>query len=135
MLLSARPLRDVANVNTFRPADRWQMMEGDAPSLYFQLVDKSVDLPVEGFNPPYRRYMPAAGATLQVTLESLNSAKQIVRFATQPFAQDPSIWRLNLLSTDPIRGTVSMRLKLTEGVVITNGYLQPAIEVGPAGCM
>ena len=135
MLLSARPLRDVASVNNFRPADRWQMMEGDAPSLYLQLIDKSVDLPVENFNPPYRRYMPVAGATLQVTVMSNDMAKEIVRFATQPFPLDPSIWRLNLLSTDPVRGTVSMKLKLTEGGMVTYGQMQPALDVNPAGCM
>lgn len=111
------------------------MMEGDAPTLYLQLLDKSVDLPIEGFSPPYRRYMPAAGATLQITITSNDMAKEITRFAAQPFSSDPSIWRLNLLSTDPVRGTASIKLKLTENGVVTYGQLQPALDVNPTGCM
>lgn len=133
MLLSARPLRDVADVNHFRVADEWQMSEGDASPLFLQLIDKSTDLAEEGFKPPFRRYAPQVGATLQITFESLNVCKNIVRYATQPFVQDLSIWKITLLPTDPIRGTVTMRMKLTEGSTVTYGTLQPAIAADNGG--
>lgn len=129
MLLSARPLRDVADVNHFRVADEWQMTEGDSMPLYFQLVDKSLDIAEEGFKPPFRRYAPAPGATVQITFESIDMAKQIIRYAVQPFTQDPSIWKIILLPTDPLRGTVQMRIKLTEGSVVSYGLVQPALAI------
>lgn len=129
MLLSVRPLKDVGGVNVFRPAERFYLTVGDAPYLYFQLIDKSLDLAEEGFKPPYRRYAPAVSATLQVTLESIDTDKVLVRYATQPYTQDPSIWRLALLSSDILRGTVVMKVKLVEGAATVYGVLQPALEV------
>ena len=131
MLLSARLLQDVNSVNSFRPAQAAILTEGDACSVYFQLVDMSVDRAIEGFNPPGRRYVPAASATLMVTVDSLNLAKQLVRAATQPFAQDPSIWLLSIMATDKVRGSAPLKLTLTEVVSnvtrITTGQLQNAI--------
>lgn len=121
MLLSCRFLNKVADVNTFSYTNQLNFTQGDTTIVYLQLVDASVDLSTEGFNPPYRRYMPAAGATLQVTLDHINMAKKIVRFASQPFPLDPSIWSFPILSTDNLMGTVSLLLKLTEGGVVTYG--------------
>ena len=131
--LGARILRDVANVNVFRVAERGAFTEGDTVNVYFQLMDQSVDLPTEGFNPPYRRFVPAAGATLSVVLESLDMDKKVTRSCTQPFSQDPSIWMLSVLNTDKIRGTVTMSLVLTQSGVATRGRLQPALDVLPLG--
>lgn len=133
MQLGARILRDVANVNTFRVAERAAFTEGDTINVYLQLIDKALDLPSEGYVPPYRRYVPAAGATLSVVLESLDMAKKVTRTCTQPFAQDPSIWMLSILNTDKVRGTVTMTLVLTESGRVTRGTLQPALDVHNQG--
>ena len=134
MSLSARPLKDVCSVNRYRTTDVWQMSVGDTAPLYLQLIDTTLDTSDEGFKPAYRRHAAAVGATLQITFESLDSARTIVRMATLPYPnQDSSIWRITLLPTDKIRGTVQMRLKLVEGSQTLYGTLQPAIAAADSG--
>jgi len=126
MLLSARMMTDVGDVNTFRYVDSVEFTEGDAPAVYFQLIDRSKD---KDYRPQGRRFCPAAAATLQVVIKLVDSAKTITRFASQPFAEDPSIWMLQLQSTDAIKGTVSFLLTLTEGAATTRGRLDAALSV------
>jgi hypothetical protein len=114
MLLSCRFLNDVAGVNTFQYASQVEVAAGDGQTVYFQLIDASLDRPDQGFSPSGRRYMPASSSTLLVTLANVDDAKKLVRTATQPFPQDPSIWSIPLLSTDPLKGTVFMQAVLTE---------------------
>lgn len=130
MQLGLRPLRDVGGVNNFRPGDSWQVEEGDAVSLFMQLVDESLDRGIEGYTPSGRRYMPAAGATLQITFANLDDARVVVRSAVQPFPLDPSIWRVDILTTDKISGSPTLRIKLTEGGVVTNGSARGMLLVG-----
>lgn len=129
MLLSARILESVSGVNSFDYVDQGRFTEGDTPTIYLQLIDAAKDRPQDGFVPAGRRYMPIGGATLQVTFVNLDASKQVVRFATQPFPQDPSIWAVTLLATDAIRGTVSLRLLLSESGKLTKGSLQAALAV------
>ena len=135
MLLSARFLNDVANVNSFEHADVAEFTEGDAASVYFQLIDSSLDKAVDGYVPAGRRYVPATGSTLQVTVESLDDSKEIVRFATQPFAQDGSIWKLDFLVSDKIRGTANLRLKLTESGVVKSGLVKSGLRISSLTCL
>lgn len=130
MVLSARFL-DLANVNAWRPLTQGQMVQGDPVTLYLQLMDVGVLLPSEGFNPSGRRYCPPAGSTLQVTLVNIDSNKQVARMASQPFATlDASIWGLTMMSTDPIEGTVSLLLTLTEpGPVVKHGSAAAALLI------
>lgn len=123
MMLSCRLLKNVDGVNSFDAATEVTFTEGDAASVYLQLVDEDTKL---------GRYMPAVGATLEVTLDNLDSAKRVVRAATQPFAQDPSIWKVDVLPTDKVAGTVTLRLKLTEGLKVTRGSKKAALLVRPA---
>jgi hypothetical protein len=139
MLLSARPLDNVANVNIFTYVDVLRFTEGDVPTLYIQLVDLSQDRLGEGFKPTGRRYIPAitgtdpdfVAPTLEITISSIDDAKKIIRFATQPYSQDGSIWALTLFDTDKLRGTADMLLKLTEGTKVTRGVLRQALAVEP----
>lgn len=125
MLLSVRMLNGVGNVNTFEYVSAVEFTEGDGPLIYFQLIDSSLD---KGMRPAGRRYAPAAGATLQCVVHSIDDAKKVTRFASQPFANDPSIWALQLQSTDVIRGTCSMQLVLTEGAVVRRGSASAVIN-------
>lgn len=123
MLLSIRMLNGVGSVNNFEYVSSVEFTEGDAPTIYFQLVDMSVD---KLLRPAGRRYMPASGATLQCVIKNIENFDpthdhSITRYATQPYAADPSIWQLVLMPTDRIRGTCSISLLLTEGMVITRG--------------
>lgn len=116
MKLQVLPLIDVQGVNDFVYASQIEMTQGDATDVYFQLVDGEKNLSQHGYNPPGLRYLPQAGATLQVTFINIDDASKVVRFATQPYAQDQSIWKISLLSTDPIAGTVNLKFVLTETI-------------------
>lgn len=135
MLLSARILNDVGNVNSFDIADVAEFTAGDPASVYFQLIDSSLDKSIDGFVPPGRRYMPAVGATLQVVVESLDDAKTITRFAIQPYSQDGSIWRLDFSASDTISGTANLRLRLTEGAVVRTGLVKNALRISSDSCL
>lgn len=131
MLLSARMINDVSGVNAFTPVSVLEFTEGDAPTIYFQLVDLSKDKSEQGFNPPGRRYIPASGATLQCAIVHPDDTKKLTRFATQPFVQDGSIWALTLTTTDFVRGSVDLLLTLTEGPKVTRGAIRSSIVAYP----
>jgi hypothetical protein len=103
--------------------------EGDALTIFFVIVDLSLDKADQGFSPAGRRYVPAAGATLSVTIENIDDNKKVVRTATQPFSQDGSIWSLPILATDSIRGSPQMRLTLTEGAKVTRGIVKNILKI------
>lgn len=129
MLLSARMLNDVNSVNSWENADSIQFTKGDVVDIYFVTIDASLDTASENFLPPGRRYVPAAGATLQVVIESIDDAKKITRYASQPFANDLSIWKVSILSSDIIEGTANLRLTLTETSKVTRGLLRNALRI------
>jgi hypothetical protein len=129
MLLSARMLKDVASVNSFESDTQLSWMEGDSVTIYFQLIDLTLDKVDQGFMPAGRRYVPASGATLSVVLENINDAKTLTRFASQPFVNDGSIWSVTILSTDLVRGTPQMRLTLTEGAKVTRGLVKNVLKI------
>lgn len=133
MLLSARVLNDVASVNSFEYASNVAWMEGDATTLYFQLIDASLDTDMAGFNPSGRRYMPATGATLSVQLQNIDDAKVVNRTATQPFAGDASIWSIQILATDALHGMPQMLLTLVEpdglSTKTTRGLVKNGIKI------
>lgn len=114
MLLSVRFLTDVANVNSFEYTPQLEMAAGDGQTMYFQLIDASVDRSEQGFSPAGRRYMPPAGSSLAVTFVNINDAKQFARVAVNPFPGDSSIFSVPVLSTDPVSGTINLNMILTE---------------------
>jgi len=131
MKLSCRILTDVGSVNTFRYASAAQFSAGDQQTVYLQLVDVSLDRSDEGYVPAGRRFVPAAGATMQVVLNSLDQSKKVVRAATQPYVGDASIWRFNVLATDAIRGTIDLTVVLNEAGKVTRGTLTAGVLVAP----
>lgn len=70
MQLSALMLSDVSGINQWRYVDIFEYTQGDHPRVYFMLIDATKYKATEGFNPNGQRYMPAAGAQLQVVLKS-----------------------------------------------------------------
>lgn len=137
MLLSARALNDVASVNSFEVADSVSWSTGDSVSLYFQLIDSSVDSGMQGFYPAGRRYMPPLTSTLSVQIQNLDTTKQITRLATQPFPEDASIWMVTILPTDAIYGSPQMLLTLTEPSKTIRGLVKSMLKIHPTtntGC-
>lgn len=135
MLLSARMLYNVSSVNQFSWTDVVEFTQGDSYDIYFQLIDANLDKPVYGFKPAGRRYMPAVGATLTVRLDNIDDAVAISRPAVQPFAQDPSIWKVSVLATDKIVGTCALVLTLNESGKVTSGRVQAAVLIDSTGTL
>jgi hypothetical protein len=129
-------LSSVGSVNDFEYVDEIEFTEGDAVRVYFQLIDAAKDKPLQQFKPAGRRYVPADGATLKVTLANIDDAKGVTeRVAVQPYPGDASIWYVDVAATDAVRGTVDMVLKLTEGVKVTRGKLPAALNVSNQGTL
>lgn len=117
MKFSIQPLRDVSNVNDFRYATELECTVGDPTDLYFQLVDQDKLVSPRGYTNAGLRYVPPALSTLQITFKNIDDSKVVTRFASQPYStQDPSIWKVSILATDPISGTVNCKFVLTEPV-------------------
>jgi hypothetical protein len=136
MILSARFLNDVNNINSFQTVEVGQFTEGDSASVFFQLIDSTLDLANKGFNPPGRRFIPATGATLQVIVDSIDDSKKITRSATNPFPDDRSIWKLDFLASDKISGTANFQLVLTEGSAVRRGVVKSGMRIASAtGCI
>lgn len=133
MLLSARILTDVNGVNSFQYANQAEWTAGDTVTVYFQLVDLTKDRAEQGYVPAGRRYVPAAGATLQVTIANIDDAKQVKRTAAVAYSTDASIWSVPVLSTDLIQGTCDLSLTLTESGRVTTGRATAVIAINPAG--
>jgi hypothetical protein len=128
MLLGARFLDGSGTVNDIDYLDRFEINQGDAATFYLQLVDVSKN---KNGKPAGMRYVPATGATLQVKLLNLNSAKTYTKTATQPFPGDLSTWSFSVLATDDIRGTVNVQIILTEGSVVRKALVKSAFQVYP----
>jgi len=126
-MLAFRPLDLVSDVNHFRYTTEIRIASGDAGYFYFQLYDPTLNREVNGFIPGGLRYMPAAGTTVVATVLNLDSTKQFSRSMTQPYALDPSIWRLQYLATDPIEGTVALKFVVSESGKSSTIFLQSAI--------
>lgn len=117
MLLSARMLNNLSDINHFDVVQTFEVTQGDAPDIYFVLIDASVE---KLRDPAGRRHVAVAGATLQVVIQDIDSSITVTKFASQPFPQDLSIWKV---SFDPVTdgpsiaglmGTYALKLKLTE---------------------
>lgn len=132
MLLRARMLNAVASVNAFEVVQQVQFTQGDTIDVYFQLIDATLD-PAPRYIPAGRRYMPAVGALLTVRLDNIDDNIQVTRSATQPFAQDPSIWKVTVVGTDAIVGTCALVLTLTESGKVTRGRTEAAVEICAQG--
>ena len=127
MKLSARPLIDVQNVNDYIPSTQVEYTVGDAHTFYFQLIDLEKNLAAHGWNPPGMRYVPEEGASVAVTFTNIDDSRQFSRFAIQPFPGDPSIWAIPVLSTDPLGGTISVKVVVTESGLTRTFTLQGAL--------
>ena len=133
MRLSARPLLNYANVNSFSYGNQWIVRAGDPNTLYFQVVDLDqgpasvigAPNPVFGFQSTPTlsgnvglRYMVGVGSSNQpagiaVTFPSIDDTQEITANAIQD-PDDKSIWKVVLgQNQKPNSGIV--RFAVTEG--------------------
>jgi hypothetical protein len=117
MLLSARILNNVVDVNTFEVCMTLELTQGDAPTIYFALIDASVN---KHKDPHGQRYVAPSDATLKVVLQDINTAVTLTKYATRPFPGDQSIWSISFnpvtdaTSMASLLGTYALKLTLTE---------------------
>lgn len=135
MILSARILASVGSVNDFCYTQQIKFVEGDQLDVYIQLIDAAKMDVADQWKPSGMRFMPAAGATLSVTIDNIDDAKKIARPATQPFPLDPSIWKFTIMASDGIKGTQNLKLALTQGGVVTRGLVKSVLRVSSADCV
>jgi hypothetical protein len=117
MRLSAKMLKNVSSVNHFQYEDQAYLVEGQTNEIYFQLVDLdklTYGKDSEALPDHPLRYMPASGATLEASFDSLYDEEKFTKSATQPFTQDPSIWKIEL-TEEELPKTGNFSFVLTEG--------------------
>lgn len=134
MLLSARLLSDVQNVNSFEYVDVLRWTQGDRPDIYIQLVDLNRGQP--NHYPKGMRYATRGegelAPVLVVTVKDVLSSFNLQ--GVQPFPQDLSIWRLpygEMTSTfvDTLVGTYGLKLKLIDDGETIYGFVPQAISI------
>ena len=127
--ITIRLLDDVQNVNSMEIATEVSGTAGEMMTVYIQLVNTTRQ--TCDTDSPVVRYMPAVGATLNVTFDNIDAAKRVTKVASQPFANDGSVWQVDLTAQDTakVRGTVSLVFTLTEGARAITGRLLAAILV------
>lgn len=120
MRLSCKFLKNVADVNNFQYTDQWDIAEGSAQELYFQVIDK---------NKEDLRYMSQANVfSVDVTFLDIDTDEEIVITATKPFADDKSIFKVDL-TVDQIPNSGAVKFALTEDGTTKTFKVDQAIVV------
>jgi hypothetical protein len=131
MRLSAKMLKNALSVNYYQYEDQVNIIEGQDNEFYFQLVN--LDLMTYGKDsealPDHPlRYMPASGATVTASFDSLFDENKFEKSATQPFPQDPSIWKITF-AADELPRTGNFSITLNENGSIKKSSIRHAISV------
>lgn len=120
MLISARPLKNFQNINSYLQATEWTVRKDEPKRIYLQLVDLEQD----GL-----RYLSQATAySLSVTFPALNPLNAITKAATQASALDRSIWYVDL-SANENPSTGSVKVSITEDGVTKSFSMMSALTV------
>lgn len=144
MRLSARILKNVANVNQWEYANQAHIQEGQINVFYFQLVDldkiPEIDQSLALPNFPLRLMPQGTTIGVKVTFpvldleESSTDDDEFTKTAVQAFTDDKSIWKVTLASNE-LPGTGSFKVKLTiDGVdqffLVNNSITVNLLEAG-----
>lgn len=130
MKLGARMLDPNSTLNNLKYMNQLSVSPGSTMTVMFQLVDLNTIQEANRFG---NRYMPDDGAGLTVNITSVVDANSLEKTASQPFADDKSIWQFTLsaLETSDLSGT-NMKLTLTEGLDISIGIAKQVLIAEPA---
>lgn len=128
MQLSTVFLQRVVNVNSWATQTQWSATEGNVNTLYFQIVD----LEEGGI-----RYLTQATAySVSAIFPSICDDMQYTIVATQPFADDKSIWKV-ILTNLQVPHSGNVQFSITEDTVTTYWFALNGIRVNsknPGGC-
>jgi hypothetical protein len=104
--LSAKPILNYQNVNSFKYGNQWSVSAGDSDTLYYQLVD----LDQCGLRYIAGECTNGVPAAMRVTFPSCDNAQAFTLVASQ-VACDGSIWSITIPSTStPHSGNVIFQL-------------------------
>ena len=120
MKLSAKFLKNVENVNSFQYVSQWDISEGSAQTLHFQIIDKQKE---------DIRYMPQdAPITVKVFFLSIDDDQIIEKTAVQSFVDDKSIWKIELLASE-VPNSGAVKFSIDENGVEVKFKVEQAIVV------
>lgn len=139
MRLSAKPLKNVANINSWKYSNQWFVAEGQPNSLYLQVVDLENDISLKQANGafpdmPIRYISSATVLSVEVQFDSVDDAEILTIAATQPFLNDKSIWKVDLSSTQiPSNGNVKVTITedgINRSFIMMNIVSVDSLEIG-----
>ena len=121
--LSAKPIVNFQNINSFKYANQWVIQAGNSSTLYFQLVD------LDQCN---LRYLAGIGTQNQPTavrvfFPSIDCSQALSLLAVQN-PDDNSIWSVSIPATNTPQ-TGAVKFMLFEGNAQTNFQVQQALVV------
>lgn len=120
MRFSVKFLKNVANVNNFDFTDQWIISEGSKQELYFQLINKDKD--------NLRYITQAMTFMVDVIFLDIELNDKIRVFATKPFADDKSIFKITL-SENQVPNSGAVEFVLVENGISTKFKVDQAIVV------
>lgn len=145
MRLSAKPIINFANINDYTLGNQWNIRAGEPNTLYFQILD--IDKAINGNNQGFGifsgitpvgttaglRYLLGIGSSNQpygimVTFPSIDDAAVIQATAVQADANDSSIWKVSL-SSSQIPNSGSVQFALQEGTTIRRFSVMSMLDV------
>jgi len=135
MRIGVQLLNTGASENSFQVKSFITIHQGETTDLFIRFIDEDQDK---------LRYVPASGATTLIEIArfpdvfgTISNIREEVDFsirrnATQPFANDGSIWMIPLTATDTNSMISSnIRVTLTETSTISKALVYQAIKVIP----
>lgn len=127
MQLGIQLINSDSTLNNFQVIPEAIIVPGSTATVRFQLIK------LDPHNDNTHRYIPAAGASLQIKIYSVNTANIITKTATQPWSEDKSVWEfsLNTTETQKVSG-VNLELTLTEGAQVYKFWAKNVLSILPA---
>ena len=104
--------------------------QGDTPTILFQIIDLDT---ADQNNLIGDRYIPATGATVQLTITSVNDANTLVLNASMAFPNDDrSVWTFSMTSNQTTKAAgVNINAVLTQGQQVNNIVAKNVLFIGP----
>ncbi len=134
MKLNARIMKNIVDLNHWQHADVAHIAEGESNDIYIQLVDKdwstkpSPEKSGAFVEFPIRYISKATTITVTAKFLSIDDALGFEIEATQPFAEDKSIFKFSLTSSQ-IPNAGNLVISVDEDGNVKTFVIKQAIEV------
>ena len=134
MRLNAKILKNVVDINHFQHANQAHVAEGQSNEIYIQLVDldwstKSSPEQSAAFTQyPIRYISQATAISVKAQFLSIDDSEEFEVVATQPFADDKSVFKFSLTSVQ-IPNAGNMIIVVDEDGVEKSFVIKQAIQV------